>query len=405
MTKPMPSGLKINQGAILGDNTSDSLSKFADEQNFRGMVFISDKSGVRHEVSKYEDPIKDKPFATHSVSKIFTGVLVAEMIANGIITKDDLEKPVLLDDEVRKSLPEQVQERLKTTTLPDLMLHRSGLGDYLDRGQDFAQYGKFGYSKHVQDSLDAGAPITPLTKPEDYLPFADPDLYDEEVKENGYFYSDLGILLEGLAAQHYYNRGKTEDQKKGFEEILHEMVLEPAGIKKFSAIKPEDAVYSHDDPIAPHIYGSPACGYWTTLDDMERFGKHLCVRWQDPKFQVAVREYGAEFYNQKSNSIEHHGGIPSSQTWFSTNLDSGIIVFSEDHSGKDSIKPDFGSDVSRGVRKGLEAAMQYQQNLTKFDSLVDKLGLEKSADQDKSFVERMQSDKTKGKSLSGSNEL
>jgi len=48
--------------------------------------------------------------------------------------------------------------------------------------------------------------------------------------------------------------------------------------------------------------------------------------------------------------------------------------------------------------------MKYQQNLTKFNSLVDKLGLEKS-DQDRSFVERMQSDKTKGKSLGGSNEL
>jgi hypothetical protein len=405
MTKPMPAGLKISQEGIIGDNTTKSLSQFADEQNFQGMVFISDKSGARHEVSRYEESVKDKPFATHSVSKAFTGVLVSEMIASGLISKDDLEKPVQLDEEVRKSLPEKVQERLKTTTLPDLMLHRSGLGDYLDRGQDFSQYGKFGYSKHVQDNLDARTPITPLSKPEDYLPFADPDLYDEEVKENGYFYSDLGILLEGLAAQHYYNRGKTEDRKKGFEEILREMVLEPAGIKKFSAAKPEDAVYSHDDPIAPHIYGSPACGYWTTLDDMERFGRHLCAKWQDPKFQVAVKEYGAEFYNSKSNSIEHHGGIPSSQTWFSTNLDSGIIVFSEDHSGKDSIKPDFGSDVSRGVRKGLEATMEYQQNLTKFDSWVEKLGLEKSEQQEKSFVERMQSDKTKGKSLGGANEL
>ena len=40
--------------------------------------------------------------------------------------------------------------------------------------------------------------------------------------------------------QHYYNRDKTENQKKGFEEILHEMVLELAGIKKFLAAKPED---------------------------------------------------------------------------------------------------------------------------------------------------------------------
>lgn len=35
------------------------------------------------------------------------------MIASGIITKDDLEKPIQLDDEVRKSLPEKVQEKAK----------------------------------------------------------------------------------------------------------------------------------------------------------------------------------------------------------------------------------------------------------------------------------------------------
>lgn len=38
-------------------------------------------------------------------------------------------------------------------------------------------------------------------------------------------------------------------------------------------------------------------------------------------------------------------------------------------------------------------------------SFVEKLGLEKKEDQTKSFVERMRSDKTKGKSLGGSNEL
>ena len=49
--------------------------------------------------------------------------------------------------------------------------------------------------------------------------------------------------------------------------------------------------------------------------------------------------------------------------------------------------------------------MKYQQNLTKFDSWVEKLGLEKSDQQEKSFVEKMQNDKTDGKSFGGSHEL
>lgn len=96
--------------------------------------------------------------------------------------------------------------------------------------------------------------------------------------------------------------------------------------------------------------------------------------------------------------------------------ESGVIDSKKVKSKLQTVK-DF-EKVKEAIMPALEAAKQqtrdifarcddklkYDQNLVKFDSWVDKLGLEKSADQDKSFVERMQSE-TKGKSLSGSNEL
>mgnify|MGYP000700465578 CR=1 FL=1 len=53
----------------------------------------------------------------------------------------------------------------------------------------------------------------------------------------------------------------------------------------------------------------------------------------------------------------------------------------------------------------LEEKKKYDQNLVKFDSWVEKLGLEKSSQQETSFVERMRSDKTQGASKDGFREL
>lgn len=172
----------------------------------------------------------------------------------------------------------------------------------------------------------------------------------------------------GLSAQHHYNKEKPEGEKKNLDDILKEVVLDPAEITNFSAAKPDNAVYDLSDPIAPHIYGSLACGYWTTLEEMEKFGKHLCERWQDEDFREVVKDCGDEFYNPKTNSIQHHGGIPSSQTWFSVNLNDQTIVFSEDHSGKDNIHETFGMKVSNGVN---QAVMEEQEQLVESDNKKD----------------------------------
>jgi len=53
----------------------------------------------------------------------------------------------------------------------------------------------------------------------------------------------------------------------------------------------------------------------------------------------------------------------------------------------------------------LEEKKKYDQNLVKFDSLVEKLGLKKSSQKEASFFERMREDKTQGTSKDGFREL
>jgi hypothetical protein len=215
-------------------------------------------------------------------------------------------------------------------------------------------------------------------------------------------------LIAGLAAQHYYNKGKPESERKTYNQILKEFVLQPAALEHFSVTPPEEGLFSDGNKAQRHICGSPAGGYWASASDMQKFAGHICRRMQDKSFESAVSTYGGEFYKSRDQSIEHRGELDQgdkSSAWFSVHIPSGtsfVIASNTDHSGF------IGQQVSNMIvseQKELQRGKRMEAlDLAKPDSWVDKLGLEKS-EQEKKLVERMQSDKTKEKSLGGSNEL
>lgn len=105
----------------------------------------------------------------------------------------------------------------------------------------------------------------------------------------------------------------------------------PAGVDKFSAQKPEDAICHSDDPIAPYITGTAGCGYWTNLDGLVKIGKQIGKMWQeDEAFREAVQKCGQEFYDEKKQIIKHPGGIGSSKTLLSVDLINGSVVATEE---------------------------------------------------------------------------
>jgi hypothetical protein len=216
----------------------------------------------------------------------------------------------------------------------------------------------------------------------------------------------MGILLVGLVAEHYYNSGKPESEHKSYNEILQELVLEPAGMTGFSITPPTEALINPTSKVQPNMCGSPAGGYWATAHDMQNFAQHLCSRMQDERFRSAIENYGQEFYDQEKQVISHAGDIGAEgSAWFSVHIPSNTSCVMAQNSCFARMT---GEQVSMVITNEQEREALRRENGNKEDrqSFVEKLGLEsKSGQQEKSFVERIRNDKTKGKSLGGFNEL
>jgi len=303
-------------GERLSATTSQNLQSFVDDTGFSGSLVIS-QDGAKYEAHS-ENVSADTSFSTHSVGKLFTGVLAIEALRQGILEEDQLHQPVKLEESVLALLPENVREYLKTTTLHQLMTHQSGLENYL-----------VNYQKAVGLALNSGEEVPAIERPEDYLKFAEAEIkalpyVDEKGNIVESHYSNLGSLLVGLAIQNAYNE-KHPGSKLTYDEILAKHVLEPAGVRNFSAQKPENACTNARDLVAPHIAGSPAGGYWTDAESLNNFGSWLCDKWQDSEFQRLTKEYGQEFYYPKSGMLAHGGSIESSCSYLMAFVETGIV--------------------------------------------------------------------------------
>ena len=323
------------------DLSQKSMQQYCDDIDFRGVMVVDDGKDNQTKVSNYHkgtqvDP-EDHSFATHSVSKLIGGVTICKMIADGVIPKDALDKKLELSEATLKKLPAEILKHLEehNVTLRDAMTHRSGLGGYLDPELKEGQpgygtrelgYGINGYSGYVRQQLEKGKEVEVPNSPQDYLKYAEKITYEYGKHK----YSDLGIMLASLSAEHHYNKDKNGSEHKSFEEIVKEKLITPAGVKKFSAQKPTDAVYHSDDPIAPYITGTAGCGYWTNLDGMMKIGKQIGKMWEDDVFKKVVGNCGQEFYDKEKQIIKHPGGIDSSETLLAVDLKNGSVVATEE---------------------------------------------------------------------------
>ena len=214
---------------ISGENHDEAIDHLKQTAGvageYDGVCVVEAKGDIREIGSENSD----KPFSLHSIGKVLTGALVGEMVARGIIPKDELTATGLkLGEDVRKALPEKVRQRVDEVTLHQTMTHYAGFHDYLPK-----------YMDAIEAGIDS-AEIPHPTNPRDFLIYANDKVKDHEggTKKS---YSNMGILLVGLVAEHYYNSGKPESDHKPYNEILQELVLEPARMTGFSITPPTEA--------------------------------------------------------------------------------------------------------------------------------------------------------------------
>lgn len=318
----LPSARIAKSKKIINSEDLRDLKEYIRDTQFSGVVYLSDEQNIYRISSEQFEPLQEDEliFAIHSIGKVYTGILTLILLEEGVIKESSLFSPLEVGTLAMQSLPLNVQQHIRVTTLYDTMIHRGGFGDYLGK-----------YVDVIQSSLKAQQTPPLLRHPEDFLPFSDEEVFNLEPGE--FRYSNLGILLLGLSIQHHYQKFEQLD----YNSILKKHILDKAGITLFCS-KPSHGNFNQEDAIAGYLCGSPAGGYWTTVKHLHAFGEWIrqkCI--QDSDFLGLIERYGQEFYSADNREIVHGGGIPSSSAFFSVFLDNGItIAIASDKANKET---------------------------------------------------------------------
>jgi len=252
-------------------------------------------------------------YAMHSIGKVFTGMLTLIMIKEGILSESALALPIQLADSAQAILSREkfpnVSQQLELVTLHQIMTHQANLGGHLN-----------GYFALIDKAMASGDKPPEMNTLDDFLRLA-----DDRVFKNSY--SNLGILLVGLAIEHAYNRDKEESERLSFNQILRKYIIDPVGMPSFSPSRPPHGKFNLDDPRTAHIVASPGGGYWVTAEDLAKFGQWL-YRQVTPgsELESLMQKYGQEFYRPEEHAIQHNGMLQSSSAEFYVSLKTGSVI-------------------------------------------------------------------------------
>lgn len=324
---PAPSYLSRPREEIKSD--IGDMKKYMEEKKMSASITLRADAGEFTTVDSLQRENTSKAQAIHSVGKVFTGMLAMKMVrekdgGKNIINEKDLKSPIHeVNGDFLKTLPDNIQKYIRENdiTLHQLMTHMSGLGDYLEA-----------YENEIKYSLEHKSSPPNMACPKDFLRFAEQNaIKNPPDKSNiGKFnYSNTALLLVGLAIEHAYNKNKSAEEKMSYDQILKKYIIDDAKMSCFSTRREDvNGIYNPADITAPYFMGSPAGGYWSTTEDLAKFGKWIYEQCKtDAELSRLVKTYGKEFYRDPDNEfVIHPGNTPTSTSFFSVSLQTGAVV-------------------------------------------------------------------------------
>ncbi len=301
-----PLGFVKTEPYEITEEDRQNIKNYLDDIGFSGAVTLSDARGTYTITPSNQEALEKVSYSMHSVSKIFTGVL-----ALMTMSPDDFGDKLKLPPAVLAFLEKEKKElhaHLEKPTLLQSMSHNGGFGDYLPQ-----------YEAAVEAAIKKEEAPPKIDLPEDFLKYAETTTYPLDKSR----YSNLGILLVGLAIQH--------KNKEPFDRLLQELILTPAGMS-VSKSKPKNGKFSKSDPYKGMLIGGPSGGYWTTSSELIKLGiwlKDKCrpsEQGAKSQFLSKMELYGNEFYIPEDEEIHHNGNSTSGSSCLSLFLKSGVSI-------------------------------------------------------------------------------
>jgi CubicO group peptidase (beta-lactamase class C family) len=266
---------------------SESLDRAIEESAFSGVARVTDSGCVTYERACGAHMEVSTELAIASGTKGFTAITIAALIADGVLSFETPARSLLND-----LLPLIASD----VTIEHLLDHTSGIGDYLDEGDDVDF-----------EAWSLPVPASALSDTGDYLRVLDghPTKFAAGAR---FYYCNSGYVVLALLAE--YATGVS------FYELVDTKVFQPAGMAASgffcSDALPATALPGYLANGASNAEnvprrGSGDGGAFTTLDDMTRFWRALFEYRLVPEELVArlvarkTEQYGLGFWISANN--------------------------------------------------------------------------------------------------------
>jgi D-alanyl-D-alanine carboxypeptidase len=176
-------------------------------------LHVVSAEGFVKEENKKIATIPNQPFHIASIGKIFTTVLIFELIESGKLSEQDSIQKILGKEILKNFFVVDGKDYSEQVTILHLLTHTSGIADY------FESIDK--KSKSVIDEIKKEP--NRFWKPIDLLDFTRNNQKAFSIPGKDFHYSDTGFILLGLIIEKL--------TKKSFETVLSEKIFKPIGMK------------------------------------------------------------------------------------------------------------------------------------------------------------------------------
>ena len=260
--------------------------------------------------------IKNNPnkiYPIHSISKLFTNIMLVLLYNDNIINDEELHMPIKIEQSVLNKLSENVRNRLKNVSILQCIRHKAGLKDYMNN-----------YHNKLIDCFNYNKKYPNPKEPEDFLIYADINVLDKIGKYN---YSNLGILLVALSLKYYYN--EKNGTNLSYNQILNKYIIDKIKLKSFSITLPKDnAVFPNGkDDLTKYVNGSPATRYWLSSNDLCKFGIWINKLFNtNKKIKKCIKENKLDIYWKNPQRLGHWGFLQTSSSCLETYLKKNITI-------------------------------------------------------------------------------
>jgi hypothetical protein len=254
----------------------------------------------------------NKIYPIHSISKLFTNIMLVLLYNDNIINDEELHIPIKIEQIVLDKLSKNVINRLKSVSILQCINHKAGLKDYQNN-----------YFTKLMECFNHKKKYPNPKEPEDFLIYADIDVLD--IKEiDKYNYSNLGVLLVALSLKYYYN--KKNKTNLSYNQILDKYIINKIKLKSFNITKPK---YNAVFPVAPddltkYVNGSPATSYWLSSNDLCKFG--IWIFNLDKKIKNCIKENKLDIYWKNPLRLGHWGFLQTSSSCLEIYLKKNITI-------------------------------------------------------------------------------